>query len=170
MPIDPAARGLIQAMDASFPKLHEMPSGTEARRRIVEAMHDVEPEREPVHHVEDRKIAVEGGEIPVRIYRPRDEPDLPIVVFFHGGGWVLCDLESHETRWRGGMANTSGCIVVATDYRLAPEIGIQRRPTTATPARNGRRETVDVRGRSGASRTSVTAPAATRRGGAQMAP
>jgi len=45
MPIDPAARGLIQAMDASFPKLHEMPSGTEARRRIVEAMHDVESDR-----------------------------------------------------------------------------------------------------------------------------
>ena len=127
MPIEPAARALIEAMDASFPKLHEMPSGTEARRRIVEAMHDVEPEREPVHHVEDRNIAVDGGEIAVRIYRPNDEPDLPVVVFFHGGGWVLCNLESHDAMARR-MANTSGCIVVATDYRLAPE---HRYPTAA---------------------------------------
>ncbi|MEO5839294.1 MAG: alpha/beta hydrolase [Acidimicrobiales bacterium] len=127
MPIDPAVHALIQAMDASFPKLHEMPSGTEARRRIVEAMHDVEPDREPLHHVEDRQIAVDGGEITVRIYRPSDAPDLPIVVFFHGGGWVLCDLESHDAMARR-MANTSGCIVVATDYRLAPE---HRYPTAA---------------------------------------
>jgi acetyl esterase len=127
MPIEPAARALIAAMDASFPKLHEMPSGTEARRRIVEAMHDVEPDREPVHHVEDRNIAVDGGEIAVRVYRPSDEPDLPVVVFFHGGGWVLCDLESHDAMARR-MANTSGCIIVATDYRLAPE---HRYPTAA---------------------------------------
>src|SRR5687768_14413704 len=84
MPINPAARALIEAMDGTFPKLHEMPSGTEARRRIVEAMHDVEPEREPLHHVEDRNIPVDGGEIAVRIYRPNGEPDLPVVVFFHG--------------------------------------------------------------------------------------
>ena len=127
MPIDPAARALIEAMDASFPKLHEMSSGTEARRRIVEAMHDVEPDREPVHHVEDRNIPVDGGEIAVRIYRPAADTQLPIVVFFHGGGWVLCDLDSHDAMARR-MANTSGCIVVATDYRLAPE---HRYPTAA---------------------------------------
>ena len=127
MPIDPAARALIDAMATGFPKLHEMPSGTEARRRIVEAMHDVEPEREPLHHVEDRNIAVDGGEIAVRIYRPSADIDLPVVVFFHGGGWVLCDLDSHDAMARR-MANTSGCIVVATDYRLAPE---HRFPTAA---------------------------------------
>jgi len=127
MPIDPAARVLIDAMAVGFPKLHEMPSGTEARRRIVEAMHDVEPEREPIHHVEDRTIAVDGGEIAVRIYRPSADDGLPVVVFFHGGGWVLCDLDSHDAMARR-MANTSGCIVVATDYRLAPEY---RFPTAA---------------------------------------
>jgi acetyl esterase len=127
MPIDPQAKALIEAMEGSFPKLHEMPSGTEARRRIVEAMHDVQPDREPLHHVEDRRIPVEGGEIGVRIYRPSDAPALPVVVFFHGGGWVLCDLESHDAMCRR-MANTSGCIVVATDYRLAPE---HRYPTAA---------------------------------------
>ena len=85
MPIDPAARALIEAMATGFPKLHEMPSGTEARRRIVEAMHDVEPDREPVHHVEDRAIAVDGGEIAVRIYRPSDEPLDPNE--WTGAGW-----------------------------------------------------------------------------------
>jgi acetyl esterase len=127
MPIDPQAKSLIEAMEGSFPKLHEMPSGTEARRRIVEAMHDVEPEREPLHHVEDHMIQVADGEIAVRVYRPSDDGDLPVVVFFHGGGWVLCDLESHDAMCRR-MANTSNCIVVATDYRLAPE---HRDPTAA---------------------------------------
>jgi acetyl esterase len=127
MPIDPDARALIDAMAGGFPKLHELPSGTEARRLVAEAMQGHEPEGEPVHHVEDRQVAVDSGEITVRIYRPSDRTDLPVVVFFHGGGWVMCDLASHDPMARR-MANGSGCIVVATDYRLAPE---HRYPTAA---------------------------------------
>ena len=121
MPLDPSARALIDAANAVFPRLDDMADAAEARRRIAVAMADmviVAPV--PIHHVEDRSIAVEGGEIMIRIYRPSTDPAAPIVVFFHGGGWVLCDLDSHDATARQ-LANDSGCVVVATDYRLAPE-------------------------------------------------
>jgi acetyl esterase len=70
--------------------------------------------------VTDRTIPGPGGELPVRIYRPSDEQGLPVVVFFHGGGWVIGGLESHDHVCRA-LAQKAGCVVVAVDYRLAPE-------------------------------------------------
>jgi acetyl esterase len=121
MPLDPAARALIDAMDAVFPRLDDMPDGAEARRRVAEAMADMPVgESAPIHHVADHTIPVDGGEIAVRVYRPTAASDAPVVAFFHGGGWVLCDLDSHDATARR-IANDSGCVVVATDYRRAPE-------------------------------------------------
>jgi acetyl esterase len=127
VPIDPGAKRLIDTMAGGFPKLHELASGTDARRLVADAMQGHQAEPEPVAHVEDRRLVVDQGEITVRIYRPSDDVDVPVVVFFHGGGWVMCDLESHDPMARR-MARASGCIVVATDYRLAPE---HRYPTAA---------------------------------------
>ena len=70
--------------------------------------------------VEDRTIPGPGGEIPVRIYRPSAEAGLPVVTFFHGGGWVIGNLESHDHLCRV-LASKAECVVVAVDYRLAPE-------------------------------------------------
>ena len=121
MPLDPSARALIDAMEGVFPRLHVMPDGAEARRQAAEALKDLPMATpEPVYHVEDHTIPVDGGEITVRVYRPTEAPAAPIVAFFHGGGWVLCDLESHDATARR-IANMSGCVVVATDYRRAPE-------------------------------------------------
>ncbi|WP_276823242.1 alpha/beta hydrolase [Mycolicibacterium mageritense] len=75
----------------------------------------------PVANVEDRTVAGPAGEIPVRIYHPLDAGDaLPVVVYFHGGGFVLCDLDSHDSCCRR-LANGIGAVVVSVDYRLAPE-------------------------------------------------
>lgn len=75
---------------------------------------------EPVAHVEDRVVPGPAGEIPVRIYTPEGEGPHPVLVYFHGGGFVLCDLDTHDSTCRS-LANAGGCAVVSVDYRLAPE-------------------------------------------------
>lgn len=75
---------------------------------------------EAVHEVEDRIIAGAGGELPIRIYRPQAEGVLPLIVYFHGGGFVLADLDSYDSSARA-LANAAGAIVVSAHYRQAPE-------------------------------------------------
>ncbi len=71
-----------------------------------------------VHSVEDKEIQ-EG--IPIRIYRPKESSEpLPVIVYFHGGGWVIGSLNTHDETCRS-MANAIGVVVVSVDYRLAPE-------------------------------------------------
>src|SRR6516164_4689727 len=75
---------------------------------------------------EDRKIAGAAGPVLIRIYRPDPSsssapgPDVPAAVFFHGGGWVFGGLDSHDTLCRE-LARQAGVVLVAVDYRLAPE-------------------------------------------------
>ncbi|BAV65365.1 alpha/beta hydrolase [Sphingobium cloacae] len=73
-------------------------------------------------HVEDRTIQGRGGPIPIRIYRPEtdDKGPLPILVYHHGGGWIFASIVSHD-RVSRLIANEAKVIVVAVDYRLAPE-------------------------------------------------
>ncbi|HET9731103.1 MAG TPA: alpha/beta hydrolase [Acidimicrobiales bacterium] len=70
--------------------------------------------------VEDRTIPGPGGEIPVRVYRPQGTGPHPPVVFFHGGGWTIGSLTSHDGMCRQ-LAALTPAVVVAVDYRLAPE-------------------------------------------------
>lgn len=70
--------------------------------------------------VEDREIPGPGGTLPVRIYTPKTGAFLPVVVYFHGGGWFMGDLDTHDVVCRK-LAIASSSIVVAVDYRLAPE-------------------------------------------------
>lgn len=92
----------------------------EIRENRLAAMRQVK-KRPYVHHVEDRVILGTNGEIPIRIYTPRnnDQP-LPAIVYFHGGGWTLGHIETHDILCRL-LANASACVVISVDYRLAPE-------------------------------------------------
>lgn len=75
----------------------------------------------PLSKVEDRYIPVKENEkIKVRIYTPEGTGPFPIIVFFHGGGWVIGDLETNDDACRM-LANNTKRIVVSVDYRLAPE-------------------------------------------------
>ncbi len=79
--------------------------------------------REPIHRSVDRRIPGPGSELPIRIYTPREPKPgekLPVLVWYHGGGFVIGDLETHDSACRL-LANQADCLVVAVDYRLAPE-------------------------------------------------
>ena len=75
---------------------------------------------EPIHHVENRTIPGTGGDIAIRVYRPSDEPSLPVIVYLHGGGWVLGGIGDYDGILRP-VANGTDAIVVSVEYRLAPE-------------------------------------------------
>ncbi|OBK20864.1 lipase [Mycobacterium asiaticum] len=79
--------------------------------------------RRPLHpelRVEDRSIDGPGGAIPIRIYWPPTESVAPVVMFFHGGGFVTGDLDTHDGTSRQHAVGADA-IVVSVDYRLAPE-------------------------------------------------
>lgn len=128
---------LLQVLDEGFPAVHEM-SGAEARAAVA-ARAAVVTNIDDVHSTEDRTVPLtdrEGaGEIGVRVYHPHsDAPGRdgarPGVVFLHGGGFVFCDLESHDGFCRR-IAKHTGAVVVSVDYRRAPE---HRAPTAAEDA------------------------------------
>ncbi|MEN3224152.1 alpha/beta hydrolase [Mycolicibacterium porcinum] len=102
--------------------LDPISAAAEVRARLKASRRPATPV--PVGNVEDRTVPGPAGEIPVRIYHPLDSADagtgLPVLVYFHGGGFVLCDLDSHDSCCRR-LANGIGAIVVSVDYRLAPE-------------------------------------------------
>jgi len=70
--------------------------------------------------VADRRIPGPAGEIPLRVYTPEGPGPFPVYVNFHGGGWVIGDLETADVVCRD-VCNTAGVVVVSVDYRLAPE-------------------------------------------------
>ncbi len=119
MPVDPVVKGLLDQMnDPNAPALNTLTP--EVARAGFAALAALQGAPENIASSEDRKIPGPGGEIPVRIYRPSHEANLPVLVYFHGGGWVLMDIVSHDGLCRA-LANAAGCAVVSVDYRLAPE-------------------------------------------------
>ena len=121
MPLDPAAQVVVELLEEHFPRLPRSGETAADLRTRLKEMPAV-PDVEEVASVEDRTIPGPDGEVPVRIYHPRDAPDgpLPGIVYFHGGGWVICDLDSHDGSCRR-LANEIHAVVVSVDYRLAPE-------------------------------------------------
>ncbi|MEO1260371.1 MAG: alpha/beta hydrolase [Bacteroidota bacterium] len=77
-------------------------------------------EKIPLFKVEDRTIAVREGEVPVRIYWPNAKKALPVITYYHGGGFVMYGLDSHDHVCRR-LCRDNGAVVVSVDYRLAPE-------------------------------------------------
>jgi len=119
MPLDPQARLLLDQMASmGTPPLHTM--SVPDARAMMESMNGLLGEGEAVAHVEDRQIPGPAGAMPARLYRPDGKGPLPLLVYFHGGGWVLGGLASHDVVCRA-LANASGCALLAIDYRLAPE-------------------------------------------------
>jgi acetyl esterase len=120
MPLDPQARALLDQMVAmAGPPLHTLPV-PDARGLMAALAGMSGPSTAPLAKVENRTIPGPAGAMPVRVYTPKGETTLPLLVYFHGGGWVLGDLETHDSICRE-LAHGAGCVVMAVDYRLAPE-------------------------------------------------
>lgn len=121
MPLDPQMQMLLDQMAAiEAPPIYELPVAE--ARASMDAMTALMGPGEDVASVVDRTIDAGGQELPVRIYRPEavgDDP-APTLVFYHGGGFVLGGLTSHDRDCRA-LANRAECQVIAIDYRLAPE-------------------------------------------------
>jgi acetyl esterase len=92
----------------------------EAARNGYRQLAPLGGEPEPVHSVKDHLVEAKDHQIPIRIYNPYGGSGLPAIIFFHGGWFFAGDLETHDRPLRA-LANAVGCIVVAVDYRLAPE-------------------------------------------------
>jgi acetyl esterase len=117
--LHPQAAALVAALRDAGLGVHDDTTPEQARAVMASLL--VPPgSRPPIHAVEDRVVPGPAGDVPVRVYRPSAEPDLPVLVWLHGGGWVLGSLETHDTLLRM-LAVDAGCLAVSVDYRLAPE-------------------------------------------------
>lgn len=132
--LHPQTQALLASIEKSgIPPTHLL-SLDDARRVYRDRRFLVQPEPPVVGEVIDLRAPGPLGPVSLRMYRPLSSvnpgalgapatngaPLLPVLVFFHGGGWVIGDLDTHDTLCRQ-LANASGCVVIATDYRLAPE-------------------------------------------------
>lgn len=70
--------------------------------------------------IEDHQIAAANHELTARVYKPNSDASLPVLVYYHGGGWTIGDLDAYNELCRQ-LAHRIGCIVISVDYRLAPE-------------------------------------------------
>jgi acetyl esterase len=117
MPVDPQIQALLD-MGTGVPATNtlsvaEARAQYEGRIRLMAAPPDV-------GEVSERTIQGPGGDLRMRIYRPARVGPFPVLAFFHGSGFVLCSLDTHDGMCRHLCAG-AGCVVVSVDYRLAPE-------------------------------------------------
>lgn len=117
MPLDPQAQQVMAQIAAlGFPPVYTV-TPAQARANAKARPRAAGPE---VARVEDRHIPGDGVEVPVRIYTPAGSGPFPILAWFHGGGWVVGDLDSADATARH-LAVGSRSVVVSVDYRLAPD-------------------------------------------------
>jgi len=123
MPLDADAETLHAMIRAAGRPPFETLTPEEARQAFNAGRKVTAPEPQEVAEVRDLTCPGPHGEIKLRAYRPRGtaaDEVLPGLIYFHGGGWLLGDLESHDTVCRH-LANGARCRVVSVDYRMAPE-------------------------------------------------
>ena len=121
--LHPQAQALLQLMqDNGVAPTHTLTPQI-ARTQYRERRFYTQPTPPPMAQVRDLQAPGPGGVVPLRLYRPlgsSDDAPLPVLVYYHGGGWVIGDLDTHDTLCRE-LSSESGCAVVAVDYRVAPE-------------------------------------------------
>lgn len=121
--LHPQAQALLRLMEEKgVPPTHTL-AVADARKFYRDRRTFTQPEAPEVGAVRNLEARGPAGPIPLRSYRPAGSSAgdrLPVLVYYHGGGWVIGDLDTHDVLCRE-LSNQSGCAVIAVDYRLAPE-------------------------------------------------
>lgn len=117
MPIDPQIQAMLDAAK-DLPPMHTVP--VEAARAGVERQFVTGLPKPEVGKVEERTIDGPGGPLRLRIYTPAGEGPFPLLAFYHGSGFCVCSLDTHDDMCRH-LCRGSGAVVCSVDYRLAPE-------------------------------------------------
>ena len=122
--LHPQARALIDLIvERGLPAMHSL-APVEARRFYRDRRAFTQPDAPPMADISALSATGPAGSIPLRFYRPvrrsDDASTLPVLVYFHGGGWTIGDLDTHDVLCRQ-LAVFSGCAVVSVDYRMGPE-------------------------------------------------
>ena len=120
MPVNPQIQEILDFMAArKAPPLNTL-APPQARIAMAKARTLVRGDEVPLARIEDRSFPGPAGPIPVRLYADSTGTPLPMLLYLHGGGFVVGDLESHDDVCRR-LARAAGCLVISVDYRLAPE-------------------------------------------------
>ena len=123
--LHPQARALIDLLqERGVPAMHTLTPDA-SRRLYRDRRQLVQPDPPEVAQVQSLQATGAHGVIPLRLYRPLSSrraavSKLPVLIYFHGGGWVIGDLDTHDTLCRE-LANGAGIAVVSVDYRMGPE-------------------------------------------------
>ena len=116
MAINQFMRAALKAL--SYPELLDKKNGYRLQRTVVNAAHP--HVFRPFYKIWDREVSAGDHNIPVRIFSPENNAVFPILLFFHGGGWVTGNIDSYD-KVCTEMANMTRHTVVSVDYQLAPE-------------------------------------------------
>ena len=121
--LDPQAQALMQLMiDKGVPPVNSM-TPVEARSSYRSRRTFTQPDAPEVFKVEDKVVSYEGVNVPVRVYHPhaaQSQAALPGLVYLHGGGWTVGDLDTHDVLCRS-LCLQADIVVVSVDYRMGPE-------------------------------------------------
>lgn len=118
--LDPQVKQLLTAIYAAGNPQVEDISVEEARRMVDTGVAQMKFPVTKVHSIEDKTINGRTGEISIRIYRPSDKPCLPVLLFIHGGGWVLFSPATYDPLCTA-ICSEADCMIVSVGYRLSPE-------------------------------------------------
>jgi acetyl esterase len=119
MPLDPDVRHLLDQLEQQgLPPFEDM--SVSQAREVIGGFIELQAEPPAIARVEDRTVPGPAGEIPIRVYTPEAETGGPMIVYYHGGGWVIGNLDVVDKPCRA-LAQQTSSVVVSVDYRLAPE-------------------------------------------------
>lgn len=119
MPLDPQVAAFYARKKAAEQK-NPGPVTVEQMRKNADATFHDKITRTDIYRTEERWIPTPEGQVPIRLYWPKEQVELPILLYFHGGGFIMHNLASHDSLCRM-LAKAGCCLVISVGYRLAPE-------------------------------------------------